>query len=279
MINSNGNLVPSSDTGLSFFNRGFSYGDALFETVKAVGDKLLFWEDHYFRLMASMRLLRMEIPMTYTPEYFVDQCLRLIQAQDERSPAWRLRLTVYRDSGGRYTPDHNQVAFVIGCEPLSQDRFSDEVTSYTVDLYKDHYVQAGMLPNLKTNNKILNVLGSIFAKENDLDNCILVNDNKEVVEALQSNLFLIFGNEIHTPPLSSGCLNGVIRKQIINMANDLHLTLKETEINPFDLQKADELWLTNSIQGIRAVTNYRRKAYQSQIYKQAVGLLNSRTLV
>jgi branched-chain amino acid aminotransferase len=221
----------------------------------------------------------MEIPMTYTPEYFVDQCLRLIQAQDERSPAWRLRLTVYRDSGGRYTPDHNQVAFVIGCEPLSQDRFSDEVTSYTVDLYKDHYVQAGMLPNLKTNNKILNVLGSIFAKENDLDNCILVNDNKEVVEALQSNLFLIFGNEIHTPPLSSGCLNGIIRKQIINMANDLHLTLKETEINPFDLQKADELWLTNSIQGIRAVTNYRRKAYQSQIYKQAVGLLNSRTLV
>jgi branched-chain amino acid aminotransferase len=279
MINSNGNLVPSSDTGLSFFNRGFSYGDALFETVKAVGDKLLFWEDHYFRLMASMRLLRMEIPMTYTPEYFVDQCLRLIQAQDERSPAWRLRLTVYRDSGGRYTPDHNQVAFVIGCEPLSQDRFSDEVTSYTVDLYKDHYVQAGMLPNLKTNNKILNVLGSIFAKENDLDNCILVNDNKEVVEALQSNLFLIFGNEIHTPPLLSGCLNGIIRKQIINMANDLHLTLKETEINPFDLQKADELWLTNSIQGIRAVTNYRRKAYQSQIYKQAVGLLNSRTLV
>ena len=279
MINSNGNLVPSSNTGLSFLNRGFSYGDALFETVKAVGDKLLFWEDHYFRLMASMRLLRMEIPMTYTPEYFVDQCLRLIQAQDERSPAWRLRLTVYRDSGGRYTPDHNQVAFVIGCEPLSEDRFSDEVTSYTVDLYKDHYVQAGMLPNLKTNNKILNVLGSIFAKENDLDNCILVNDNKEVVEALQSNLFLIFGNEIHTPPLSSGCLNGIIRKQIINMANDLHLTLKETQINPFDLQKADELWLTNSIQGIRAVTNYRRKAYQSQIYKQAVGLLNSRTLV
>ena len=279
MINSNGNLVPSSDTGLSFFNRGFSYGDALFETVKVVGDKLLFWEDHYFRLMASMRLLRMEIPMAYTPEYFVDQCLRLIRAQGERSPAWRLRLTVYRDSGGRYTPDHNQVAYVIGCEPLSQDRFSDEVTSYTVDLYKDHYVQAGMLPNLKTNNKILNVLGSIFAKENDLDNCILVNDNKEVVEALQSNLFLIFGNEIHTPPLTSGCLDGIIRKQMIQIANNLNLTLKETAINPFDLQKADELWLTNSIQGIRAVTNYRRKAYQSQIYKQAVGLLNSRALV
>ena len=104
MINSNGNLVPSSDAGLSFFNRGFSYGDALFETVKAVGNKLLFWEDHYFRLMASMRLLRMEIPMTFTPEYFVDQCMQLIQAQDVRSPAWRLRLTVFRDSSGRYTP-------------------------------------------------------------------------------------------------------------------------------------------------------------------------------
>ena len=95
MINSNGNLVPSSDAGLSFFNRGFSYGDALFETVKAVGNKLLFWEDHYFRLMASMRLLRMEIPMTFTPEYFADQCMQLIQAQGVNSPAWRLRLTVF----------------------------------------------------------------------------------------------------------------------------------------------------------------------------------------
>ena len=274
MINSNGNLVPSSEAGLSFFNRGFSYGDALFETVKAVGNKLLFWEDHYFRLMASMRLLRMEIPMTFTPEYFVDQCVQLIQEQEVNSPAWRLRLTVFRDSGGRYTPDHNRVAFVIGCEPLPQDRFLDEVVKYRVDLYKDHYVQAGMLPNLKTNNKILNVLGSIFAKENDLDNCILVNDNKEVVEALQSNLFLLFGQEIHTPPLTSGCLDGIIRKQIIRMAKGLNLTLKETAINPFDLQKADELWLSNSIQGIRAVTNYRRKTYQSQLYPEAVALLN-----
>ena len=212
--------------------------------------------------------------MTFTPEYFVDQCLQLIQAQEVNSPAWRLRLTVFRDSGGRYTPDHNRVAFVIGCEPLSEDRFSDEVTSYTVDLYKDHYVQAGMLPNLKTNNKILNVLGSIFAKENDLDNCILVNDNKEVVEALQSNLFLLFGQEIHTPPLTSGCLDGIIRKQIIRLSKHLNLTLKETAINPFDLQKADELWLSNSIQGIRAVTNYRRKTYQSQLYPKAVTLLN-----
>ena len=274
MINSNGNLVPSSDIGLSFFNRGFSYGDALFETVKAVGDKLLFWEDHYFRLMASMRLLRMEIPMTYTPEYFVEQFLQLIKAQDVNSHAWRLRLTVFRDSGGRYTPNHNRVAFVIVCESLPQDRFLDEVVKYRVDLYKDHYVQAAMLPNLKTNNKILNVLGSIFAKENDLDNCILVNDNKEVVEALQSNLFLLFGQEIHTPPLTSGCLDGIIRKQIIRMAKELDLTFKERVINPFDLQKADELWLTNSIQGIRAVTNYRRKIYQSQIYPKAVALLN-----
>jgi branched-chain amino acid aminotransferase len=274
MINSNGNLVPSSDASLSFFNRGFSYGDALFETVKAVSNKLLFWEDHYFRLMASMRLLRMEIPMTFTPEYFVDQCIQLIQAQELNSPAWRLRLTVFRDSEGRYTPDHNRVAFVIGCESLSQDRFLDEIVKYRVDLYKDHYVQAAMLPTLKTNNKILNVLGSIFAKENDLDNCILVNDKKEVAEALQSNLFLLFGQEIHTPPLTSGCLDGIIRKQIIRMAKELDLTLKERVINPFDLQKADELWLTNTIQGIRAVTNYRRKTYQSKIYPKAVALLN-----
>jgi branched-chain amino acid aminotransferase len=85
---------------------------------------------------------------------------------------------------------------------------------------------------------------------------------------------LLFGQEIHTPPLTSGCLDGIIRKQIIRLSKDLNLTLKETAINPFDLQKADELWLSNSIQGIRAVTNYRRKTYQSQLYPEAVALLN-----
>ena len=279
MVNFNGNLVQPSESVLPFFNRGFSYGDAVFETVKAVGDKLIFWEDHYFRLMASMRLLRMEIPMTFTPEYFVDQCNNLIESQPASAAAWRLRLTCYRDSAGRYTPDENKVSFVISCEPLEQSIFSSEVPNYRVDLYKDHYVQLAMLSNLKTNNKILNVLASIFAKENDLDNCILVNDNKEVVEALQSNIFLLFGNEIHTPPLTSGCLDGIIRKQLIRMANDLDISCIETKVNPFDLQKADELWLTNSIQGIRAVTNYRRKEYQSKKYEQAVGLLNEKALV
>ena len=90
MINSNGNLVSYNDPSLSFFNRGFSYGDALFETVKVVGDKLLFWEDHYFRLMASMRLLRMEIPMTFTQNTCV-QCMQLIHAQEVRSQSWRIR--------------------------------------------------------------------------------------------------------------------------------------------------------------------------------------------
>ncbi len=279
MVNFNGNLVQPSESVLPFFNRGFSYGDAVFETVKAVGDKLIFWEDHYFRLMASMRLLRMEIPMTFTPEYFVDQCNNLIESQPASAAAWRLRLTCYRDSAGRYTPDENKVSFVISCEPLEQSIFSSKVPNYRVDLYKDHYVQLAMLSNLKTNNKILNVLASIFAKENDLDNCILVNDNKEVVEALQSNIFLLFGNEIHTPPLTSGCLDGIIRKQLIRMANELDISCIETKVNPFDLQKADELWLTNSIQGIRAVTNYRRKEYQSKKYEQAVGLLNEKALV
>ena len=279
MVNFNGNLVQPSESVLPFFNRGFSYGDAVFETVKAVGDKLIFWEDHYFRLMASMRLLRMEIPMTFTPEYFVDQCNNLIESQPASAAAWRLRLTCYRDSAGRYTPVENKVSYVISCEPLEQSIFSSKVPNYRVDLYKDHYVQLAMLSNLKTNNKILNVLASIFAKENDLDNCILVNDNKEVVEALQSNIFLLFGNEIHTPPLTSGCLDGIIRKQLIRMANDLDISCIETKVNPFDLQKADELWLTNSIQGIRAVTNYRRKEYQSKKYVQAVGLLNEKALV
>ena len=275
MVNFNGNLVSTEDTGLSFFNRGFSYGDAVFETLKAVDGRVIFWEDHYFRLMASMRLLRMNIPLTYTPEYFSNEFKRLIQAQPSTSSTWRIRLTVFRNSTGFYTPLHNEVAFVLHCELLTEANYPQQKEKYVVDLFKDHYVQPALLSNLKTNNKILNVLGSIFAKENDLDNCILINDKKEVVEALQSNIFLLFDNELHTPPLSSGCLDGIVRKQLIRLSKELGLEVKERGITPFELQKANEIWLTSTIGGIQGVTNYRRKEYKVDKIKQALALLNT----
>jgi branched-chain amino acid aminotransferase len=273
MINFNGTIV-SQDANILTQNRAFLYGDAVFETVKIINNKILFLEDHYFRLMSSMRVIRMEIPMNFTMEYFEEQIL-LVVKNNALSASSRARITVYRNDGGYYLPKNNSVSFLIHTTALENTAYSIEQNEYEVDLYKDFYITKQLLSSIKTTNKIINITGSIYANENGLDNCILLNDSKNVVEALQGNIFMLLGNRLITPPVSEGCLNGVMRKQILGLAKKIdHLEVVEEAISPFDLQKADELFITNVIKGIQPITKYRKKTFTTNVANQLVQMLN-----
>jgi branched-chain amino acid aminotransferase len=260
MINFNGNIVSKDATVLTN-NRAFLYGDGVFETIKILNNKILFLEDHYFRLMSSMRVVRMEIPMNFTMEYLEEQILSTVNANSLLSSS-RARITVYRNDGGYYLPKNNSISFLISVVALDNTLYAIEKVNYEVDLYKDFYISKQLLSSIKTTNKMINITGSIFASENGLDNCLLLNDSKNVVEALQGNIFMILGNKLITPPVSEGCLNGVMRKQVLNLAKKIgNLEVVEEVISPFDLQKADELFITNVIKGIQPITQYRKKNF------------------
>ena len=272
MINFNGNIAQE-DTILTQ-NRAFLYGDGIFETVKINNGKILFLEDHYFRLMASMRVVRMMIPMNFTMEYFEEQILNLVKEQGITSSA-RARITVFRNDGGLYLPKTNDISFLINATPLKNTFYSVNTSEYEVDLYKDFYVTKQLLSSLKTTNKMINVTGSIYAHENDLANCILLNDSKNVVEALQGNIFMLVGKKLITPPISEGALNGIMRKQILAIAKKVEdIEVLEEIISPFDLQKADELFLTNVIMGIQPITKYRKKEFTTNLAHLLVQKLN-----
>jgi len=273
MINFNGNIVVQDDNILTQ-NRAFLYGDGVFETLKIVNNKILFLEDHYFRLMASMRVVRMEIPMNFTMEYFEEQVLSLVN-QKNISYSARARITFFRNDGGFYLPKTNEVSFLIHATALESTSYALNNEEYEVDLYKDFYVTKQLLSSIKTTNKMINVTGSIFAHENGLANCILVNDTKNVVEALQGNIFMVVGKKLITPPISEGCLNGIMRKQIVALAKKVEgIEVVEEIISPFDLQKADELFLTNVITGIQPITKYRKKEFTSNLAYLLVQKLN-----
>ncbi|MEP3209752.1 MAG: aminotransferase class IV [Maribacter sp.] len=275
-VNFNGKLLPQSENFLNHENRGLRYGDALFEAIRVSGDKIFFWEAHYLRLMASMRILRMEIPMEFTMEFLEKEILKTIASNGLKNSSARIRLTVFRNNGGLYLPETNEISYCIEAKVLPSPFYVLEEATYEVELFKDFYVNADMLSTLKTNNKIINVVGSVFARENDYDNCILLNQNKQVVEFLNGNIFMVNGTTITTPPLQDGCLNGILRKQLIELLAKLpNYELKEISISPFDLQKADELLLTNSILGIRAVTKYRKKEFTNVVAKDLIGKLNA----
>ena len=274
MININGTILEDSEAYLSVDNRGFAYGDAVFETIK-VNSKPLFWEAHYFRLMASMRILRMEIPMHFTPEFLESQIMDLVDTQSEKAKSYRVKLTVFRATGGYYTPTSNAVKFTIALTPLDSDIYNSHTDSCEIELFKDYFIAPNLLSTLKTNNKAINVVGSIFAKENNYDNCLLLNTNKNIIEALNGNVFLVKDNVIKTPPLADGCLKGIIRDQLIDMISKSdNYDLIETSISPFELQKADEIFITNVIQGIKPVTKFRKKTYNTEAAKKFQNKLN-----
>lgn len=278
MVNFNGNIQDNSGIHIEN-NRGFLFGDSVFETIKVLPNKILFLEDHYFRLMASMRICRMEIPMDFTMEFMENQILKLIPFI-EKASAYRIRFSVFRNGGGFYKPESKEISFLVTGFSLTKTNYQLSYENYEVELYKDAHITKQLFSTLKTNNKMVHIAGSIFAEENEYHNCLLLNDEKNVVEALQANVFMKMGNNLITPPISDGCLNGIMRKQILSIAKKIEgISVEEKSISPFDLQKADELFLTNTIVGIQPITKYRKKSFEISISNEILKRLNAQILL
>ena len=273
MINFNG-ILQQVTNQITTSNRSFLYGDGIFETIKVVDRKILFLEDHYFRLMASMRIVRMKIPKNFTMEFFESQIL-LLTDKLSISESARVRITVFRNDGGFYLPEENTVSYIIEASALTSKEYKITTSNYEVDLFKDSFISKQLLSTLKTTSKILNVTASIFAQENDLNSCILLNEDKNVVETISGNIFMLMDNKLITPSISEGCLNGIMRKQVLKLINQFpEMQIEESSISPFDLQKADELFITNVIIGIQPISKYRKKEYGSNLSQQLLDKIN-----
>lgn len=261
-VNYNGELIDVEDAQFGIENRAFRYGDGLFETIRYQNGKLLFWEDHYYRMMGGMCLLRMDIPIHWNMEYIEEELQSLIAANDA-SAAMRIRLSVFRNDGGLYTPEDRGAQFLAECVALDSDQYEWSDEQVDVDIFYDHRKGVSDISNAKTNNCLIYTLAGIYRKENGLNDAILINSDNKLVEAVSSNLFLIKDDVFMTPPLSDGCVEGIMRKQIIKLAGELGKKVEEKSLTSFDMTKADEVFLTNVISGITPVTNYKKKGYET----------------
>ena len=272
MINFNGKITDLSDQLIN--NRAFLYGDAVFETLIIFNDKILFWEDHYFRLMSSMRIIRLDIPDKYTPEFFKENIIK-IHNNISQTRNSRIRINIFRSSGGKYKPEKNTPSFIISCESINYNIYKLNKGNYEVDLYKDYYLDNQLISSIKSNNKIINVVASIYASENGFDNCILLNKDKLVSEFINSNLFIIKDEKIYTPTLKSGCLNGVVRKNLFKILSSSSFEVCEQDLSTFDITQSDEIFGTNIAQGIFSVTKFRKKDYDCSKTKKIITMLNN----
>lgn len=271
MVNYNGNVVPEDKAGFMPMYRTVLYGDSVSETLIATNGSIVFWEEHYFSLMAAMRILRMEIPMEFTPEYLEQEVAKLISNTTKSL----VTISVYRTGGETIIPKTKSVDFLIRTSSVATMTYSLNDASFEVELFKDFYVNTDMLSTLNSGTKIINVIAGIYAEENGYDDCLLLNGKKQVVGTTKGVLFLVKGKEVKTAPLEDGALNGVFRTKIKEIVHQMEeLVWIESSISPFELQHADELFFSNVELGIQSISKYRKKTYTNAVAQQVLGALN-----
>lgn len=271
-INYNGKLFLETENIFTVNNRAFKYGDAIFETIRVLDGKLCFLPNHFERLKKGMDFLQFK-NCEITFETLIKQIEDLVLKNNIKKGG-RVRLTVFREAEGFYTPFNEKCGYVIEAKPIEQNHYSLNEDGLVIDIYNLHRRSTSKLSNIKTTNDIPQILAGLYALENNLDDCIILNKHNRIVETTNSNIFLYKKNNIYTPSLDEGCMDGVMRKQILKIAEKLKINIFEGMLNANVLQQTDEVFLTNVVRGVQWVKTFKEKTYTNEAAKMFVNELN-----
>jgi len=260
----NGHLISLYEPAISFTNRAFRYGDSLFESIRLINGKIMLLSSHVQRIKLAMTTLRMNIPAEFNTANIEHLILHLIQENKINADA-RIRLTVFRNDGGFYTPETNDISFLIETDKIEQEGYTLNKKGLWVDLYAEIKKSYSKISNIKTGSALLYVMAGITKTSLKLDDCLLVNDNGYIIESINSNIFVVKNGALYTSPISDGCVDGVMRKQIIALAGSNKILTFEKSLTVHTLTDADEVFLTNAINGLQWVGQFKNKFYTNQM--------------
>lgn len=270
----NDEFYNADEPVLKASNRGFKFGDGLFESMRMCNGKLMFAEQHADRLRAGMKALKME-GYALLDEYFLRQKTAELQKKNKLGVNARFRLSIYRDGEGLYTPQINKIGYLLEAKPLETSAYELNQKGLIVDVYDEITKPLNKLSNYKTSNAMVYVMAGLFQKQNRLDEAMILNQQGFLCESTSSNVFVVYQNQIYTPALTEGCIAGVMRTVVLQLAKTYNFNLVEAQISPEILKEAEEVFVTNASSGIRWVMGYGRKRYFNEVAKELSAKLNA----
>jgi branched-chain amino acid aminotransferase len=271
--NVNGSLLNETAAFIPVENRGFRYADGFFESIRFTRNSIHLWDLHYERILASFKILKIENPKEGFKEILFNAIMETVKANTQGTEA-RVRVIFTRDSGGLYEPVSRTFWYFIEAEKIEGEGYTMNSKGLIVDLFTDYKKQKNALSNLKSLNSQLFVLAGCQIQDTDLNSVIILNENGSLCEGHNSNLFLAVNGVIYTPSISEGCVDGVMRRYVIELAARNGIKVYETELKPNDLIRSDEIFYTNAIKGISWVGAYKSKRYYNNISRKLSDLLN-----
>lgn len=250
------------NTDKAFQNNAFLYGDAVKVHFFIKDSQLIMAEECYFFLMASMRKMRMNIPLSFTLEFFSEIFLTAIAENQVQEGVIELLAYRNRDDGvSAKTPIHFYF------EIKQKDEVLKISEKYELDLMKEISVNTNVLSNIKVHSPE-NIYAAIYAKENDLDDVIFLNPNKKIARTIYGNLLLLEENTIKIPKQTEGAYISPLMENFVTFVHKNNLAvIEEAELSAFESQKAEEILVISDEKGIFTVSKIRNKEFGNERYK------------
>ena len=259
----NGEFVKEEVAVLPTSNRGFCYGDGFFESMRVSNGKVPFVAQHWQRILSATDFLRIQLPENFTPESF-NQAIVALAAKNGLKNA-RIRFQGYRDGSGRYFPVNNGLGWSMVCQALESPSYDCNSKGLKVDVCATHHINPAPQSFFKSSNSLPYIMGGIFADENGLDDCFILDSEGFIAEATGSNVFVCKGTQLITPDLSNGGVKGVMRNVVLANAGEAGFTVSEELITLDDVIEADECFLTNASKGLQWIGAIRKKRFYKRV--------------
>jgi branched-chain amino acid aminotransferase len=260
----NDKMILSGKAVLTADNRSFRFGDGFFETIKIRDGELALSAYHFERLFSSLQTFQFDIPAYFTATYLLEQTKKLAVKNKHQQLA-RVRITLFRGDGGLYDYENNISNYIIQTWPLNASTLAFNKKGLVTGIYTKARKTCDGFSHIKTNNFLPYAMGALWAKQNKLDDAIILNNYDRVSDATIANIFLVKGGKILTPALGEGCISGVMRRFLIECIKKENIPFEETAISTDILPEANELFITNAVQGIKWVSRCENNNYQSQL--------------
>jgi branched-subunit amino acid aminotransferase/4-amino-4-deoxychorismate lyase len=260
----NGKLLRTGKLIISADNRSFRYGDGFFETMKMIDGSIVLNNYHFERLFSSLYILKFEKPSYFTDAYLEEQIKNLAAKNNHRQLA-RLRLTIFRGDGGLYDCENHAPNYIIQTWELDEQVLQLNENGLVTDIYKDAKKCCDAFSHIKSNNYLPYTMAALWAKENKLNDAFLLNNFNRLADATIANIFIVKDGKVKTPALSEGCVGGVMRRYLLTCMRKENIPVEEIKIEDEEVYEANEIFLTNSVYGIRWIKQCGKNNYHLQL--------------
>ncbi len=264
-INWNGTILDASTRLISPANRSFRYGDGIFETIRCSNGRVLWADRHFERLQLAAATLQMHMPKHLIYRGFIQYIEELVERNHQEEKEVRVRFSLFRNDGGLYTPMDDQTSFLLESSAIPGELYAQKKQGISLTFYSRQYKAVGPLSTIKSSSALLYVMASHYKREQEMDDCLIMNTYGRVAEASSSNIFLFKNGSLFTPGLDEGCVDGVMRRVLIGLARDAGIPTYEKPIEVEDLESADELFLSNAIVGLQWVRTLGNRMFDQRL--------------